>query len=410
MATMVSRARGLVATGLAAGAATPLVVASPAPAQAPSAEPLPTAPLELGGPRIVATGVPVALRGRGAYARQRVWFELGIHSRWARVASAVADRRGRFATLFRPRRPRRLYVLRARTVDGGVSRRLRVRSRDLVMAAVGDINLGDGPLQVMAQRGFRFPWTGVAPVLRRADIAFGNLECAVSTAGRAVPKQFNFRGPPGALRALARYAGFDALNLANNHVGDYGRRAMLDTVRNVRRFGIAAIGAGGSVAAAGKPRVVRRLGLRVAFVGFSDILPTSFFAGPDRAGSQPASAPAIRRGVRRARRRADVVIATFHWGVERAGLENGRQRAFAATALDAGATAVIGAHPHVLQPIRRRGHRLVAYSLGNFVFSAGSPGTTTTGVLKLRLSARGVEGSRLLPARIENTRPRLLGS
>jgi poly-gamma-glutamate capsule biosynthesis protein CapA/YwtB (metallophosphatase superfamily) len=81
----------------------------------------------------------------------------------------------------------------------------------------------------------------------------------------------------------------------------------------------------------------------------------------------------------------------------------------APVALGAGVTAVIGAHPHVLQPIRRSGRRLVAYSLGNFVFSAGSGGTTRTGILRLRLSTRGVEGSRLAPAVIESTRPRLLG-
>ena len=104
------------------------------------------------------------------------------------------------------------------------------------------------------------------------------------------------------------------------------------------------------------------------------------------------------------------MIATFHWGVERATVENGRQRAFADAALRAGATAVIGAHPHVLQPIRRSGaRRLVAYSLGNFVFGAASPGTTRTGILRLRLSRRGVEGSRFRPAVIEATRPRLLG-
>jgi poly-gamma-glutamate capsule biosynthesis protein CapA/YwtB (metallophosphatase superfamily) len=168
------------------------------------------------------------------------------------------------------------------------------------------------------------------------------------------------------------------------------------------------VGAGGSIASASAPRVVERLGLKVAFVGFSNILPTSFFAGPGRAGTQPATPEAIRRSVRRARRRADVVIATFHWGVERAPREDARQRAFAAAALRAGATAVIGAHPHVLQPIRRSGRRLVAYSLGNFVFSAASPGTTRTGILRLRLSTRGVEGSRLAPAVIEGTRPRLL--
>jgi poly-gamma-glutamate synthesis protein (capsule biosynthesis protein) len=261
----------------------------------------------------------------------------------------------------------------------------------------------------MRQRGFRYPWTGVARALRAADIAFGNLECAVSRRGRPVPKQFNFRGPPAALRVVRRYAGFDVLNLANNHVGDYGRAALLDTVRHVRRVGMLAVGAGGSLASASRPRVLERLGLRVAFVGFSNILPASFFAGPGHAGTQAATIDAIRRGVRRARRRTDVVIATFHWGVERALREDARQRAFAAAALGAGATAVIGAHPHVLQPIRRIGHRLVAYSLGNFVFAAASPATTRTGILTLRLSARGVEGSRLAPAVIEGTRPRLLG-
>ena len=70
---------------------------------------------------------------------------------------------------------------------------------------------------------------------------------------------------------------------------------------------------------------------------------------------------------------------------------------------------MIGAHPHVLQPIRKVGaRRLVAYSLGNFVFGAGSPGTTSTGILELKLSTRGVEGSRFRRAVIEATRPRLL--
>ena len=171
---------------------------------------------------VVATGAPIAVRGNGAGARQRVRFELGTGSGWGRAGSVVADGRGRFSGRLTPRRQRKLYLLRARTDDGRVSRRLRVRSRDLVLAAVGDVNLGNGPGEVMAQRGFRFPWTAVAPVLRRADIAFGNLECAVSTRGAAVPKLFTFRGPPAALRVMARYAGFDALNLANNHVGDFG--------------------------------------------------------------------------------------------------------------------------------------------------------------------------------------------
>jgi hypothetical protein len=349
----------------------------------------PAQALELSAPRLLASGTSIPVRGSGAATGERVRIEIRLSDgRWARLAAARADAAGRFSRDVRPRKLRRRILLRAHTASGATSPRLAVRTRAVTLAAVGDVNLGDGPGAVMALRGLHFPWTGTARALRAADVAFGNLECAVSTRGAPVPKQFNFRGSPAALRVMARYAGFDVLNLANNHVGDYGTAAMLDTVKNVRRFGMVTVGAGGSLAAASKPRVVERLGLRIAFVGFSNILPASFFAGPDHAGTQPATPELISAGVRRARRRAEIVVATFHWGVERSTREDGRQRAFAATALAAGADAVIGAHPHVLQPIVRSGRRLVAYSLGNFVFGASSSVTSRTGILRLRLSGR----------------------
>ena len=91
-----------------------------------------------------------------------------------------------------------------------------------------------------------------------------------------------------------------------------------------------------------------------------------------------------------ARRKADVVVATFHWGIEKQTLETARQRELADVAVRAGAQVVIGAHPHTLQPVRRQGGAIVAYSLGNFVFGAQSPETTTTGILEPDLTAEGV--------------------
>ena len=268
--------------------------------------------------------------------------------------------------------------------------------------------MGDGVADVMGVRGSRFPWSGVARELRSADVAFGNLECAVSTRGGKVPnKQYNFRGRPAALREAARYAGMDVLNLANNHSGDFGVTALLDTIHWVGHFGMKGVGAGRDLVHARRPRVVTRLGLRIAFVGFSDINPAGFGAGPHRPGTVFASPRTVLRDVRRAARRADVVIATFHWGVERSTRPTGRQQGLARAALAGGASAVIGAHPHVLQPIVRRGRRVIAYSLGNFVWSAGSGVTSRTGILRLRLSTRGVERLRFLPARISGTRPAL---
>jgi poly-gamma-glutamate synthesis protein (capsule biosynthesis protein) len=371
--------------------------------------PPPPPPLTLSAPPERAVGVSIPLTGRGVPAAAPVELQRLTEQGWVTIKAATADAAGQVALTYLPRRPSPLLGLRL--VAGGVaSAPVAVRTREVTLVAFGDANFGDGVATVMAQRGVLWPWGGVAPVLRGADIAFGNLECSISTRGVPVPKEFNFRGSPAALRQVVRFAGLDVLNLANNHAGDYGSGALLDTVRSVREAGALPLGAGASLAAARRPVVISRLGLRVAFVGFSDIGPASFAAGPASPGTAFASPAAIAAGVRAARRRADVVIASFHWGVERSTTEDARQRGFAQAALDAGATAVIGAHPHVLQPVRRPASgRVIAYSLGNFVWAAGSPATSRTGILRLRLSARGVENARLLPAQIVGTRPRLGG-
>ena len=279
--------------------------------------------------------------------------------------------------------------------------------RPLRLASVGDINLGDAPGEAIAAHGPRYPWLGTGRALRSADLAFGNLECAISSRGEPVAKEYNFRGTPAALAGLRRSSGIDVLNLANNHVGDYGPTATVDTVRGVERLGMKAVGAGAGLRRALAPQVVERLGLRVAFVGFSEIAPMEFAAGPGRPGTAWANPESIADAVRAARRKADVVVATFHWGIERQTLETARQRELADVAIGAGAQVVIGAHPHTLQPVRREGGAIVAYSLGNFVFGAHSPETSTTGILELDLTAEGVTGATWRRARIAGGRPLL---
>jgi poly-gamma-glutamate synthesis protein (capsule biosynthesis protein) len=361
----------------------------------------------LAAPPVAATATVVKLKASGLKPRERVRLERRRDGRWARVRRGRAGRQGRETFRVRPAVAGRQ---RFRVVGrSGRSRVRTLRSRAVRLAAIGDINLGDGPRAVMRVHGVRYPWRRVAPLLRGADIAFGNLECAVSRRGSPVPKLFTFRGRPAALRAAVRFAGMDVFNLANNHALDYGRRAFKDSVRLARRYGATTVGAGWDLQRARRPRVVTRLGLRVAFVGFSDILPFSFAATPTRSGTAFAFPAAVRRSVRRANRRADVVVATFHWGQERSTRPNARQRMFARIALHAGADAVIGAHPHVLQPTRRRGRRVVAYSLGNFIWTPTSAITARTGILDVRLSGRGVERARLRRARIVGGQPRLTG-
>lgn len=282
----------------------------------------------------------------------------------------------------------------------------RARLRALVLASVGDVNLGDVPGRQIARFGPAWPWASVGSVLRAADLAFANLECAVSERGTAQVKTYTFRGRPSSARAAAQIGGLDVVNLANNHAVDFGRLALLDGLRTLRDAGVAAVGAGVDAAAAYRPVVVRRLGLRVAFVGFSEIQPFDFRAGPRSPGTAWAFRERVRAGVRTAHRQADVVVATFHWGVERRTVENAEQRSLARLALASGAQIVVGAHPHVQQPVRRIGRRrLIAYSLGNFVFGAHSSGAASTRILELGLASDGVRSVRSIPAHIVGGRP-----
>ncbi len=246
-------------------------------------------------------------------------------------------------------------------------------------------------------------WTSAAPLLRAADIAIANLECAISTRGTPEPKEYTFRADPTSVRGLAG-AGVDVVSVANNHSLDFGVDAFLDTLRHLRRGGIEPVGGGRDLDSARRPVIRTVGGLRAAFLAYSDIRPSGFDATPSKPGAAPARAE-LAADVRRARRSADLVVVYFHWGTELAQTPDGRQRTFAAVALEAGAAVVLGAHPHVLQPLERRGRRVVAWSLGNFVFAANSAGTTATGVLTLGLDARGVRWTELVPAKIDGVRP-----
>jgi poly-gamma-glutamate capsule biosynthesis protein CapA/YwtB (metallophosphatase superfamily) len=220
-------------------------------------------------------------------------------------------------------------------------------------------------------------------------------------------KQYVFRGPPQAFDAMSRLAGFDVLTLANNHSGDYGPDALLDTLRDAHAARIQTIGAGTDEEQAHRPAILEAGGLKVALLGYSDVNPLGFPATAWAPGTARADPAAIDADVRAARRRADVVVCFFHWGTELVAQPDARQRGFADDCLRAGAQVVLGSGPHVLGPVDRpAAHALVAWTLGDFVFPA-TGAAARTGILEVRLDRSGVRGSTLVPVHIDGFRPRL---
>jgi Bacterial capsule synthesis protein PGA_cap len=257
----------------------------------------------------------------------------------------------------------------------------------LEVVFVGDVLLAEGAGSTIAQGGD--PFTQIDSVLAGA-LRIGNLECAVASDGKAVNKIFTFRAEPATLDVLAKH--FDAVSLANNHSGDFGRGALLQTLSGLEQSRVGYFGAGRTLAAAHEPYLIERAGITLALLGYDEFHPRWFEAGPDWPGVAWSEDEHAARDIRAARARgADVVIPFLHWGWENEPQPCVRQRELARVLIDAGADAVVGAHPHVTQGAEMYRGRPIVYSLGNFVFSLIDYEENRRGwMLRLALDKRGV--------------------
>ena len=275
----------------------------------------------------------------------------------------------------------------------------------VTLAVVGDVQLGRGVARVTAQHGPDYPFAQVQDRLRRADLALFNLECALSQDGVPIKKRYSFRADPVAAGGLAR-AGLDVAVLANNHSVDCGRDRLAETMETLRQRGIASVGAGEEAAAAAAPLIVERNGLRVAILARSFVLPDRVIYREDAPTVAMYDPETILEEVRAARREADMVIVSLHWGIEYAREPQESQRRIAHALVDAGAALVLGHHPHTPQPVECYRNGLIAYSLGNFVFDpAGEKGRHGL-LLTCTLTREGVQNYVATPVKITNAQPR----
>jgi poly-gamma-glutamate capsule biosynthesis protein CapA/YwtB (metallophosphatase superfamily) len=237
-------------------------------------------------------------------------------------------------------------------------------------------------------------FAGCEARLRQADLCFAQLETTISERGAAVPNaKLAMRAPP-AMALAAKSAGIDVVSFAGNHCLDYGYDAFADTLQYAADAGLAVCGAGKDLAAARRPALLDAAGSKVAIFAASSILPQGYAAETDRAGCAPLRAytiyeqiepdqpgtgarirtfadrddlEALLEGIRAARAHADVVLLSVHWGIHMVPTSIADyQVEIAHRAIDAGADAILGHHPHLLKGIEFYRGRPIFYSLGNF--------------------------------------------
>ncbi|MCL2703456.1 MAG: AmmeMemoRadiSam system protein B [Defluviitaleaceae bacterium] len=286
---------------------------------------------------------------------------------------------------------------------------------------VGDILLDGSVRSRITREGL----DSVLPVQGRglfldADIVMGNLEMPVSERGAPWPgKQWNFRGDPSFLSLLVDM-NMNIVSLANNHTLDYGRDALLDTLEYLDGYGIKHVGAGRDLDEAKRWEILNIGNKTVAFLAASRVLPwVNWYATRYQPGIFATYDPAeLNSQITLAKQIADYVVVYVHWGVERSTVPENYQRTMARGYITSGADMVIGSHPHVLQGFEFYNGKLIAYSLGNFIFTDAQKDTAALEILidsDGSLSAKIhpfeiVDRATLLitdPARIENMRRHL---
>ena len=281
------------------------------------------------------------------------------------------------------------------------------------IAAVGDIMLGGTATPELERFGYDYPFEHVRETLTKADIAFGNLEGPLTDGGQAATnKQFVFRSPPDKVAPALARAGIKVVALANNHSMDYGYDGLVDTVRALDQAGIRHVGAGQSERAARRPVVMDVRGTRVAFLAYSLTFPPEFWATAKTPGTPFGHEDHVRADVAAARKQADVVIVSFHWGREGTTELRDYQVLLGRAAIDSGASAVLGHHPHILQAVERYRDGVILYSLGNFVFGSYSEHATRSAIAVLNFRDRRLTRVEFVPLNVKNVdvvfQPRVL--
>lgn len=277
--------------------------------------------------------------------------------------------------------------------------------RPITLYLVGDIVLNRGvEYMVNKQAGgdFRFPFAKIADELQKADILFGNLEGPISAQGIKVGSIYSFRFKPEAVEGL-KYAGFDVLSLANNHMLDYQRVALEDTMAILKQNGLDYVGAGFDRTEAFSA-VVKQLGdTKIAFLAYTNLGPAVWRAGASYGGMawiDENDIELIKTDIKNIKQIVDVLVVSLHSGTEYLSEPGSFQVSFAKACIEAGADLVVGHHPHTIQPVEQYQDGWVAYSLANFVLDQAFSEETMKGLL-LKVSIKNGKIQQVIPQTVK---------
>jgi len=259
------------------------------------------------------------------------------------------------------------------------------------LIAVGDISL--------QTRNNNHPFEKVKVVFKNKDILFGNLETVLSNGGKVAEKAVVLYTSPDKVEWL-KDAGFDILNIANNHIMDLGVEGFNETLDVLNRSNLNFIGCSNHKFNRSHA-VVEVNNTTIGFLGYYE---GGFNTPQNGVLVNGMDEDDIIKDIRNLKSQCDAIIISLHWGIENVFYPSPKQIDFAHKLIDSGATIILGHHPHVIQGIERYKNGLIAYSLGNFQFDPSisySPNNQSL-ILSIELTKEGLGDYDIIPVKIDD--------
>ncbi len=297
-----------------------------------------------------------------------------------------------------------------------------IQEKTTTLSFVGDIMLSRGVAnQIKKHQDYNWPFLKIASTTQEADLVFANLEGQISSRGVNQGSVYSFRVSPELVEGL-KFAGFDVLSLANNHIFDWGSEALTDTINILKNNGIEPVGAGKNYQEANSPVIKEINGsthsansgqagspqVKIAFLAYTNLYPKSLYADENSAGISDFDLEKIKSKIEEINgstsslqaKTADIIIISLHWGDEYQTQSNINQQDIAHQLIEAGADLIVGHHPHVVQEIEQYQNGWIAYSLGNFVFDQNFSKETMEGLI-LKVIIKNKKISEITPLKIK---------
>jgi len=241
--------------------------------------------------------------------------------------------------------------------------------RNVSLLAVGDINLGRLTGQKILEGNYDYAFENISDYIQKFDIAFGNLESQLTDQNgetQSPTSEYRFAGPPEGAMGL-KTAGWDIVSTANNHMWDYGKDALSETMENLEQAGVKYIGSRRQTEDLYKPTIIETNGQKIAFLAGTMIL-----NGYEKAGALDyvawADTEELTSAIGDIKDEVDWIIVSIHGGVEYASKPIAKKQTLAHALINAGANIIIGHHTHIPQGIEEYNDGVIFYSLGNFAF------------------------------------------